>query len=110
MSATSAKEPSLSICDLLELIRRKPGFYIVESSVFRLDSFLGGYELALIQAGFVLRDANDLTQFREWLAPRLGFTQSTSGVANMIRDRSISDQDAFERFFILWDEFKKVSR
>jgi hypothetical protein len=109
MSEIPQKEAGLSICNLLEHIRKKPGLYIVERSIFRLDSFLGGYVLASSHAGFLLRDADDLARFRDWLAPRLGFTQSTSGAANMIRDKSTSDQDAFERFFVLWDEFKKES-
>jgi hypothetical protein len=108
MSVASTKEVPLSICDLLDLIRKRPGFYTIERSIFRLDSFLSGYELGVRQAGFVLYDADELARFRDWLAPRLGFTQSTSGTANMIRDKSASDAEAFDRFFALWDEFKKA--
>jgi hypothetical protein len=104
----SAMPSPPSIQDLLELIRKRPGFYTVERSIFRLDSFLGGYELGVSQSGMVLRDVDDLARFRDWLAPRLGFSSSASGTANMIRDKSASDADAFDRFFTLWDEFKRA--
>jgi hypothetical protein len=97
-----------SIQELLELIRKRPGFYTVERSIFRLDSFLSGYELGVRQSGLVLQGVDDLARFRDWLALRLGFSSSTSGAANMIRDKSASDADAFDRFFALWDEFKRV--
>jgi len=102
------KDTPLSIHELLDLIRKRPGFYTVERSIFRLDSFLGGYELGVRLSGLVIGDGNDLARFRDWLAPRLGFTSSVSGAANMIREKSTSDSDAFDRFFILWDEFKRV--
>src|ERR1017187_6129082 len=100
MSTTAFKTHEMSIYDLLELIRKRPGFYTIERSIFRLDSFIAGAELGFIKCGFVMRDWDDLRKFNEWVARRFGFN-GTSGVANLIRDKSTSDADAFDRFFIL---------
>ena len=96
-----------SIYDVLKAIRRRPGMYIVEPSIYRLQAFLSGYTAGLLRAGFVLPDEGSLGLFQDWLISRLGFTSSTSGWANMIREKSLSDKDAFERFFILLDEFRE---
>ena len=102
------KDTPLRIHELLELIRKRPGFYIVERSIYPLDSFLGGYVLGVRWSGIILQDYDDLARFGDWLAPRLGFSASVSGAANMIREKSSSDSDAFDRFFTLWDEFKRA--
>jgi len=96
----------MSIYDLLELISRKPGFYTIERSIYRLDSFIAGADLGFTKCGFVMRDHDDLRKFNEWVARRFGFN-GTSGVANMIRYKSTSDADAFDQYFILLDEFRK---
>jgi hypothetical protein len=106
MSTTAFKTHDTSIYDLLELIRRKPGFYTIERSIYRLDSYIAGVELGFAKCGFVMRDCDDFRKFNEWVARRFGFN-GTSGVANMIRDKSASDADAFDQFFILLDEFRK---
>ena len=106
MSATPFKTHEMSVYDLLELIRRKPGFYTVERSIYRLESYIAGVELGFVKCGFVMRDWDDLCKFNKWVARRFGFN-GTSGVANMIRDKSASDADAFDQFFVLLDEFRK---
>ncbi len=110
MSQTPRKEIEMSINDLLGHIRRRPGLYIGERSIHRLDAFLDGYDAGLGHVGFILRDDIDFPRFNDWVAHRLGFSNSTSGCANMLRTKFASDEEAFEQFFVLLDEFKKETR
>jgi hypothetical protein len=106
MSATPLETHEMSVYDLLELIRRKPGFYTIERSIYRLESYISGAELEFVKCGFVMRDWDDLRKFNKWVALRFGFS-GTSGIANMIRDKSASDADAFDQFFVFLDEFRQ---
>jgi hypothetical protein len=109
MSASTRKEVKESIYDLLGRIRKKPPLYIGEPSIFRLHSFLVGYDAGLGHVGFILRDEADFHRFHDWVAQRLDFGEATSGWANMIRDKSESDAEVFKQFFILLDDFRKES-
>jgi hypothetical protein len=107
MSAPAFKELDESIYDLLCHIGKRPGMYIVEPSIFRLQSFIAGHEAGLGRVGYSMRDAADFFRFHDWVARRLGYFESTSGWANMIRNKSANDAEAFRQFFILLDEFRK---
>jgi hypothetical protein len=107
MSAPVLKELDESIYDLLDAIRKKPGLFVVEPSIFRLQSFITGHAAGLGRVGYSMRDAADFFRFHDWVARRLGYFESTSGWANMIRDKSASDAEAFRQFYILLDEFRK---
>jgi hypothetical protein len=109
MSASTRKEVEESVYDLLGWIRKKPGLYVGEPSIQRLASFISGYDAGLGHVGFGLRDGVDFHRFHGWVAHRLGFAESTSGWANMIRDKSASEAEAFQMFFVLLDEFRKES-
>jgi hypothetical protein len=106
MSAPALQELPESIYDLLEQIRRRPGMYIGVRSIIHLHSHLYGYTSGLARVGFALRDQKDFHRFHDWVARRLGYYSSTPGWANMIRDKSASDEEAFEQFYILLAEFR----
>jgi hypothetical protein len=105
--APTPQELDESVYELLEAIRYRPGMYIVEPSIYALSNFLGGYSAGLGRVGFALREGTDFHRFHDWVAHRLGFSGSTSGWCNMIREKSKSDADAFQNFFVLLDEFRK---
>ncbi len=107
MSAPTLKELDESIYDVLDDIRRKPGMSIGTPSINRLHAFLVGYTAGLGRVGFALRDSGDLHRFHDWVARRLGYGGSASGWCNMIRNKSASEEDAFNRFFELLEEFRK---
>jgi len=109
MSAPTLKEIDESIYNMLNQIRKRPGMYIGEPSIFLLKMCIDAYAAGLGRVGFTLRDTADFRRFHDWVARRLGFFESTSGWANMIRNKSASDADAFQRFFVLLDEFRKES-
>jgi hypothetical protein len=98
-----------SIYDILNAIRKKPGIYIATPSINRLDAFIVGYTAGLGRAGVGLRDKDHFHRFHDWIAQRLGFGGSASGWCNMIRERSTSEADAFDRFYLLLDEFTNDS-
>jgi hypothetical protein len=107
VNAPDFQELDESIYDLLEHVRRRPAMFIGVPSIFRLDSFLGGYRAGLGRVRFSLRECEDFHRFHDWVARRLGYSESTSGWVNMIRDKSASDEEAFSQFYALLAEFKK---
>jgi hypothetical protein len=109
MSAPVFQELDESIYDMLNAIRKKPGLYIATPSINRLHAFVVGYTAGLGRVRFAVRDDEHFHRFHDWVAHRLGFGESTSGWCNMIRDKSESEADAFHRFFVLLDEFRKES-
>ena len=107
MNAPKFKELDETIYDVLEAIRSRPAMYIPEPSIKQLRAFLDGYLGGLGRVRYAVRGEADLRRFNEWIARRLGFPEPTSGWCNMIRTKSLSDEDAFTRFFMLLDEFRK---
>jgi hypothetical protein len=52
-----------------------------------------------------LRQHEVFQGFNDWVAEKLGFTESTSGWCNMISEGTGNDEQAYHRFFQLLDEF-----
>jgi hypothetical protein len=88
---------------LLDAIRKKPGFYLEECSLSALKHYLSGYECALglhrIKEEWVLPE-----DFNAWVAYRLHYKESTSGWRNMILGVTHAEDAGFSRFFELLDE------
>ncbi|MGG6266588.1 hypothetical protein ACQ4M3_24775 [Leptolyngbya sp. AN03gr2] len=91
---------------LLNKIRVKPGMYIGGASVTDLFMFIGGYKTAQHEFGVPTTEAEKhfYREFQPWLQRRLGMTTSRSW-AKMLEFRSVNQQEAFESFFRLLDEF-----
>ncbi len=107
MSAADFKEMDESIYDLLAAIRKGPGLHIAEPSINRLHAFLVGYEFGIGRCRHVLKDSVEFHKFHDRVARRLAFGESTSGWCNMIREKSENEKEAFDKFFVLLDEFRK---
>jgi hypothetical protein len=92
--------------ELLDKIRVKPGMYIGGASVTDLFMFIGGYKAAQHEFGVTMTEVEQrfYREFQPWLQRRLGMTTSRSW-AKMLEFRSINQQEAFEAFFKLLDEF-----
>jgi len=88
------------------MIRPKPGLYLGEKSITRLDSYLHGIFFALGLDGMILRDSHRFELFHDWVASRLGFYESTSGWCSMILSQSANEEEALERFYLLLDEYQ----
>ncbi|HMJ65357.1 MAG TPA: hypothetical protein VK615_08390 [Candidatus Binatia bacterium] len=107
MAAPQLKEAEESIYDLLAHIRRRPGLYIGDPELTRLQSFIIGYECGLGRGGLMPRhEEPEFHGFHDWIARRLGYYESTSGWYKMIRERCVSEREAFDRFYELLDEFR----
>ena len=94
--------------DLYELIRQiknKPGLFIGSPSVSSLFMFLNGYRFARRQMNLsISAQEQEFQEFQPWLQERYAI-KSTHSWSQMILFHSIDERDAFERFFILFDEF-----
>src|SRR5690349_13467989 len=109
MSAPELKEIQDSIYDVLAPIRRKAGLFIGDPELTRLHAFIVGYLCGLSRSGYRLRvEAPDFDGFHDWIAHRLGYSSHVSGWYKMIRGRCASEQEAFDRFYELLDEFRAV--
>jgi len=80
--------------------------YIGEPSITRLAAFLTGYAGGLGHVGYTLRESERFDAFNDWVASRLGFSNSTSGWQNMILTRTGKEEEAFQTFFTLLDDFR----
>jgi hypothetical protein len=95
-------QPAISI----ESIRQRPGMYFGSKSLTALYHFLGGYQAAC----FIHQITDDRlgleipSDFNDWVAYRTCFRESTPGWCNMIVTTSQSEEEAFDRFFVLLEE------
>lgn len=95
--------------NLLEKVQKKPGLYIGRPSVGELFMFLAGYKAAKLEMG-VKPTEEELRFYREfqpWLQKRFSLT-TTNSWAKIIQFYSKNDQEAFERFFELSNEFRSL--
>ena len=89
--------------ELLESIRERPALYIEAPSITCLGSFLDGYFFRAAEAR-----KTELGGFPNWVALRLDYFEGTMGWVRMLRQYYDGDDEAaFERFFVLIDEFTK---
>jgi len=96
-----------TVYEFLEMFRQRPGIYLGSPELVRLDSFLSGYQLALSRHGLAFRAASpDFTDFRDWIAARLGCSNSTAGWYHLIRSHSASEREALQRFYEFLDQFR----
>jgi hypothetical protein len=94
------------VFSLLNKIQKKPGLYIGQPSVGELFMFLAGYKAAKLEMG-IKPTAEELQFYREfqpWLQKRFSLS-TTNSWAKIIQFYSKNDQEAFDRFFELLNEF-----
>lgn len=93
--------------ELLDYIRQRPAMYLSEKSITLLYGFLAGYNFdKWIET---VKNTNPpFGEFNNWVAMKLGFYESTSGWRRMLLKVENGDEEkAFDRFFVLLDEFKQ---
>jgi hypothetical protein len=91
----------MDIYELVEVVRKKPGFYLHGRSLRQLNSLLIGYEIGAKQG-----ICSDFRPFNSWLAKRFDLPEA-AGWCNMVVECAGSDEAAFDLFFELLDRFKK---
>ncbi len=92
--------------NLLDEIGQRPALYLGETSLTVFRGYFYGY----LEGSKLLEDeeiAVELRSFHNWVAMRLGFFEGTSGWKNMLlHSENGNEEKAFEKFFVLLDEFK----
>jgi hypothetical protein len=95
--------------DLYELIgrmKKRPGMYLGDNSITRLDMLLRGYTLARREAGLVPTDEEkEFEGFQKWIQEKYGINSGQSW-SKIILFYSIDEHEALERFFELYEEYK----
>jgi hypothetical protein len=98
---------TLNTYQLLDLLRRWTAMYTGEASVHSLGSFVAGYSFCQRQAGIAVEDEKpDFGGFHDWVAKKLGYSESTSGWPNMITNQRLDAEEALWLFYQLLDEYR----
>lgn len=92
--------------EILQKIKTRPGMYIGSSSLNNLFMFLAGYKTAKLELGIspTTAELEFYREFQPWLQKRFQ-VQTVNSWADIIRGKNQDEQEAFEDFFKLIDEF-----
>ena len=97
-----------SLFELLEKIQAKPGMYLGSASVTNLRLFLVGYRFARGELKIPSTDEeiDFYRNFQPWLQIQLN-VRTTNSWDKIILIQSINEQEAWQSFFNLLDDFRK---
>ncbi|WP_430443811.1 hypothetical protein [Sphingorhabdus contaminans] len=110
-SSVQSADNSANLYKYIDLIRTRPGMYIGGNSVRLLACHLDGYEAACRWKGVEETLFPPWYDFHEYVRARTGFTESTSGWANMLLKYCGGDEvKALDRFFVMFDAFRSEDR
>jgi hypothetical protein len=91
--------------DLLQQIQKEPGLYIGSPLISNLYMFLTGYQFARRQLRIPMStEERKFQEFQPWLQEKFGIKTSQSW-SQLILFHAVDERDAFERFFMLFQEF-----
>lgn len=96
----------MKLAELVAGIRKRPEMYLGIKSIQCLRSYLLGYMHAMSESG-KNNFSKDYVKFREWIAKKFRVTTAHGWVEIIIYHYSLSEIEAFDDFFILFDEFVK---
>jgi hypothetical protein len=95
--------------DFLEAVRARPGMFTVDFDLDRIETMLHGYSAAL-HAHEITEMGRDFNRhFADFVHEGLGWSTSR-GWADAITTNCVSPEAAFQRFFLLFDEFRRARR
>lgn len=90
---------------LLERIKQRPGMYIGQCSITRLNMLLVGYSQARMELGLPRTEQEkNFDKFQEWIESKYNITASL-GWDSIILLNSNDEKDAFYKFFQLFEQF-----
>lgn len=106
----------MSIYNLIETIRVRPGIYLGSNSITALMHFINGYRFAERETEDFSSQAPaptlfplDFWYFHEFTKIKLGFSSSVPGWKNLILETCGGDEKkALETFFPMFDEFRNI--
>jgi hypothetical protein len=94
--------------DLLDAVRARPGMFTVGFDLDRIETMLHGYSAALHAHGITEMGRDFNRRFSDFVNDNLGWSTS-KGWADAITTNCVSAEAAFERFFVLFDEFRRIA-
>ncbi|WP_178984624.1 hypothetical protein [Winogradskyella helgolandensis] len=86
---------------LLKQIEPRPALWTGENSLKSIRTFLNGYSFALTEHKLIETLSLKETNFHDWVASRLGYSESTAGWDNMILASTIG----IDLKHISWENF-----
>ncbi|MCF4966609.1 hypothetical protein [Nostoc sp. CMAA1605] len=90
---------------LLERIKQRPGMYIGQCSITRLNMLLIGYSQARMELGLPRTEQEKhFDNFQEWIQIKFNINSSQSW-DSIILSNSTDEKDAFYKFFQLFEQF-----
>lgn len=92
--------------ELLDNIKMRPGMYLGESSLTKLEMFLRGYIYARRSISPLSPQEEWIRDFSIWVAEKFEIKISKSW-ADIILFFSQDEHEAFDRFFLLVQEFRE---
>ena len=96
--------------DAIAVIRKRPRTFLKRASVRDLSVFLSGYCFGLDLAHPQdFPHGGDITLFRQWLMLRLEGTGEAEWASLLLAECNNDDEQAFDAFFLFWDEFLESS-
>lgn len=90
---------------LMRDLRNRPAIYLGRRSLTCLLSFLDGVSYACARSDD--SPEGELMRFQEWLRQKYNI-HTTQGIERIVRFHSIDDRDAFDLFWVLYDEFRSL--
>lgn len=95
-----------SLFDWLAEARLRPGMFVRGRSLADLENQCIGWEGALQAHSIADPGAGFNARFRDWLRAERGLS-TAGGWARAIRGGAAGDDEAWERFFTLLDDFRR---
>ena len=90
---------------LINEIRKRPGLYLGKKSISLFRAFIHGYEQCLSESEMT-RDVRLHPDLYEFVLEKYP-TILSIGWVEIILGQSSSEEEAFDKFFVLYDEFQK---
>ena len=90
---------------LLDRIKQRPGMYLGNCSITRLNMLLVGYSQARMELGLPRTEQEkEFDQFQEWIQRKYNISDSKGWDSIILLD-STDEKGAFYNFFKLFEEF-----
>ena len=96
----------MSQIELLDIIRKKPGLYLGKKSLHLLRAYMNGYLLG--KAESIGDGESDIfLDFQKYIEDKFSMSQTPYGWVEIISSSCSSDEESFDEFFKLYDDFNK---
>lgn len=89
---------------VLEEIRKRPGLYLGKKSLYLLKAYINGYTYGINEYNEE-KTYNYFLDFQSYVENRLSISKTPYGWDRIINSLCESEEEAFDKFFELYDEF-----